>query len=107
MGMSSQNSQIQNNGMGYYIEATGAKGKAAWLVQNAKGTIVSKATPSPDSIPVVVMDNGPFEAAGIAYSQRELDEFTYHGDTRPKTIVMVPRAEVIKHCPRVESRLSW
>lgn len=93
--------------MGYYIEATGAKGKAAWLVQNAKGTIVSKATPSPDSIPVVVMDNGPFEAAGIAYSQRELDEFTYHGDTRPKTIVMVPRAEVIKHCPRVESRLSW
>lgn len=93
--------------MGYYIEATGGKNKAAWLVQHAKGTIVSKATPTPDSIPVVVMDNGPFEAAGVAFDADELDAFTSPSDWRPKTIVMVPRDEVLKYCPEVQTRLAW
>lgn len=93
--------------MGYYIEATGGKQKAAWLVKNAKGVIVQKANPTMDSIPVVVIDNGPFEAAGIAYNQDELEAFTSPRDYRPKTIVMVPREEVIKHCPAVEHRLDW
>lgn len=93
--------------MGFYIEATGGKDKAAWLVKNAKGTIVPKATPTPDSIPVVVMDNGPFEAAGVAFNQRELDAFTSPSDYRPKTIVMVPRDEVLKYCPHVQARLAW
>lgn len=93
--------------MGYYIETTGPRNKAAWLVKNARGTIVPQATPSADSIPVVVMDNGQFEAAGIAFSSSELAAFTSPGDYRPKTIVMVPKEEVLKLNPSVASRLSW
>lgn len=94
--------------MGYYIETEAAKNKANWLVDNAGGVIVQQATPTPthDSIPVVVVDNGPFEAAGIAYDQEELRAFTDPFDPRPKTIVMVPRDNVIKLCPRVESKLK-
>lgn len=93
--------------MGYYIETTGPKNKANWLVQHARGTIVPQATPSADSIPVVVMDNGPFEAAGIAFSSSELAAFTDPSDYRRKTIVMVSKEEVLKLNPSVASRLSW
>ena len=94
--------------MGYYIETEAAKNKAKWLVEHAGGVIVQQATPTPthDSIPVVVVDNGPFEAAGIAYDQEELRAFTDPFDPRPKTIVMVPCDNVIKLCPRVESKLK-
>lgn len=98
---------LADTDMGYYIETSGPKNKAQWLVNNAKGVIVPAATPSADSIPVVVMNNGPFEAAGIAYNQDELAAFTSPHDYRPKTIVMVPRDEVLKLNPSVESRLSW
>ena len=93
--------------MGYYIETGAAKNKAKWLVEHAGGTIVPRATPAHDSIPVVVCDNGPFEAAGIAFDAEELRAFTDPFDCRPKTIVMVPRTEVVKFCPAVESRLRW
>ena len=93
--------------MGCYIETGAAKNKAKWLVENASGTIVPRATPTHDSIPVVVCDNGPFEAAGIAFDAEELRAFTDPFDCRPKTIVMVPRTEVVKFCPAVESRLRW
>ena len=93
--------------MGYYIETEAAKNKAKWLVEHAGGTIVPRATPAHDSIPVVVCDNGPFEAAGIAVDAEELRAFTDPFDPRPKTIVMVPRTEVVKFCPAVESRLRW
>ena len=93
--------------MGYYIETEAAKNKANWLVDNAGGVIVPRATPTHDSIPVIVCDNGPFEAAGIAYDDAELRAFTDPFDPRPKTIVMVPRTEVVKFCPAVESRLRW
>lgn len=93
--------------MGYYIETTVAKGKAAWLVKNANGTIVPAPTPTKDSIPVVVINNGIFDAAGIAYSPDELSAFTRPGDKRPKTIVMVPREKVIELCPWVRDSLAW
>ena len=93
--------------MGCYIETGAAKNKAKWLVEHAGGTIVPRATPAHDSIPVVVWDNGPFEAAGIAFDAEELRAFTDPFDCRPKTIVMVPRTEVVKFCPAVESRLRW
>ena len=93
--------------MGCYIETGAAKNKAKWLVENASGTIVPRATPTHDSIPVVVCDNGPFEAAGIAYDEYELRNFSDPFDHRQKTIVMVPRDRVIALCPTVEDRLGW
>jgi len=93
--------------MGYYIETTVSKGKVAWLVKHANGIIVPKATPTKDSIPVIVIDNGPFEAAGIAFNSDELLVFTRPHDPRPKTIVMVPREKVIELCPFVKDMLAW
>lgn len=47
--------------MGYYIETGSNKGKAKWLRENAKATNDQL----PGTIPIVVLDNGAFEAAGI------------------------------------------
>jgi hypothetical protein len=40
-------------------------------------------------LPVCLVDNGPFKAAGVAFAKRELDEFTRPDDPRPKTWFMV------------------
>ena len=40
-------------------------------------------------LPVVLMDNGPFTAAGIAYKASELDEFTRPTDHRTKVMFLV------------------
>lgn len=93
--------------MGFYIETSSNKNKAQWLVDNAKGTIVNQAVPTHDSIPVVVLDNGLFEAAGIAFDESELAEFTRPQDRRRRTIVMVPRDQVIRYRPEVGRFLKW
>ncbi len=40
-------------------------------------------------LPVVLMDNGPFTAAGVCYSKRELEAFTDSSDSRPKKYYLV------------------
>ena len=40
-------------------------------------------------LPVVLVDNGPFTAAAICYSEKELAEFTRTDDRRPRTIFVV------------------
>lgn len=94
--------------MGYYIETDSATNKAAWLVANARGVIMPGPVPAPtpDIIPVVVMHNGYFEAAGIAFNAKELASFA-HPDGRHKEYLLVPREEVIRLCPYVESKLAW
>lgn len=89
--------------MGYYIETDSPHNKADWLFRNANAS----STPQPNHIPVVVMDNGYFEAAGIAFDKSELDAFTDPSDHRPKTTVYVPRDEVVRLCPFVASKLKW
>ena len=94
--------------MGYYIETNGVKNKTEWIIANAKG--IEQNGPMPgnkDMIPVVVVDNGPFEAAGIAFDQDELYAFTRVSDTRPKRFLLVPREEIIRLQPHVEKLLRW
>lgn len=94
--------------MGYYIETSSHKNKDQWLVNNAKATIIREPVEGThDMIPVVVVNNGPFEAAAIAYSPRELKAFTDPSDMRFRTYLSVPRAEVIRLCPEVEPALKW
>lgn len=57
-------------------------------------------------VPVVVINNGFFEAAGIAFSEEEFKCFTGPNDYRPKTILFIPKTEAIKQCPRVEKMLN-
>lgn len=47
-------------------------------------------------LPVVLLDNGPFTAAGIAYSKEELDAFTGLHDNRPRQIYLVRITELLK-----------
>ena len=94
--------------MGYYIETGGPKGKAKWLVDNAKAVITP--TPvygTPDMIPVCVVDNEPFEAAAIAFDKDELEVFEDPRDERFRMWLSVPRAEVLRLCPHVEPALKW
>lgn len=97
--------------MGYYIETTVSKNKTKWLCEHALGEIQSNAEVAADNatnnkIPICVMDNGPFEAAGIAFNYEELQAFAYP-DSRRKQWLLLPREEIIKHCPHVKELLNW
>jgi hypothetical protein len=41
-------------------------------------------------LPVVLINNGAFTSAGIAYCEDELKEFTRQDDNRRRTIYIVP-----------------
>ena len=43
-----------------------------------------------DCLPVALVNNGPFTAAGVAYDHREAEEFTRPSDPRPRAYFAVP-----------------
>lgn len=49
-------------------------------------------------LPVVLVDNGRFTAAGIAYTEREFERFVRY-DNRPKRIFIVPIEKLKKVSP--------
>lgn len=62
--------------MGYYIQTPTNKNKADFIVDNYGARIVNEIPKwSDDEAIICVIDNGPFEAAGYAYSPQELEEF--------------------------------
>jgi len=75
--------------MGFYIETKGPVNKAAELVglYGAKVVVVppSRFEDIPSDMALIsVVKNPGFEAAGLAYDDKELKRFTYRGDVRPK-----------------------
>ena len=80
--------------MGYYIEVPEPEGKAQQIVDLYGGKIISIPPSFEDITPgkaiICVMDNGPWEAAGFAYNQRELEAFSSY-DGRPRTWVIMDR----------------
>lgn len=83
--------------MGYYLNAEGmpARGKADWLIENCAAVELEHGTwpPTFDEIPdgkaaVVVLENGPFDAAGFAFSEDEYEQFIFP-DGRPKRLVLM------------------
>lgn len=86
--------------MGYYIQAPSNKGKANFLVEKHGGEILTK-LPLWADIPkgkslIMVVDNGPFEAAAWAYSEDEYNYFVeamHQGDRRPRTYVLIDTAK--------------
>jgi hypothetical protein len=50
-----------------------------------------------DEYVVCLIDNGLFRAAGVCYSQRELEEFT-RPDHRPKTFWLVKESDLRDVC---------
>ena len=85
--------------MEYYIEVPKNKGKAQQIVDLFGGRIVIS-PPSFEDIAdseaiICVVDNGPFEAAGFCFNQRELHDFSYY-DGRPRTWVVMDRKKACK-----------
>lgn len=82
--------------MGYYVEVPKHHDKAEQIRDLFGGKIVdlkvaSEAISDPTKGVIVVIDNGPFEAAGFAYNQQEFEEFTSRSDLRPKKYVILSR----------------
>ncbi|KKK56068.1 hypothetical protein LCGC14_3068240 [marine sediment metagenome] len=55
---------------------------------------------------VCLVDNGPFTAAAICYTEQEFDEFNDPSDPRPQTWYVVPRKDIIDVCPEVAGKLQ-
>lgn len=81
--------------MGYYINPKDCA-KEQWLKENAlhcntqKGYVPTWETLEEGTLPVCLVDNGPFTAAGIAYSKDEMEAFSEPSDRRPKIWFIVP-----------------
>lgn len=87
--------------MGYYIDPPDMS-KEAWL---AKHGLARTEAPSFDvvkqgALPVCLVDNGIFTAAGVAFSQRELEEFK-RSDGRPRKwyVVSIQALKDVKALP--------
>ncbi len=79
--------------MGLYIDPVDMS-KEDWLLKN--GTRIAPAFTDPCSgdVTVCLVNNGPFTAAAVAYSEREVDAFNQPRDGRPKVWFRVPAKQV-------------
>jgi len=90
--------------MGCYINPPNME-KEQWLRENATplthvrpAEVLTKST-----VPICLVSNGPFNAAGVAFSHDEVEAFDRPGDPRPKLWFVAPR-----HLVREVSDLeSW
>lgn len=87
--------------MGYYIETTDPKGKADTIVSAEPSAIEVTLVEAREAVKkgegvVVVVDNGPFEAAGFAYNLREFRAFTRPDDPRPKRYIKMDYGRAAK-----------
>lgn len=97
--------------MGYYIEVPRMKGKAEQLVELYGARILDKQPAYSDAKPseaiICVLDNGPWEAAGFAYDEREFEEFARPdliGSQRPRTWLIMDRKLAFKLTGYIERR---
>ena len=92
--------------MGYYVNPPSGWTKERWLRQY--GQRVSDVPTFDDSkktLPVCLVDNGAFTAAGVAYSQRELEAFNRPNDNRPKEWYVVPTEMLLVIIPDLQREL--
>ncbi|KKK58325.1 hypothetical protein LCGC14_3045560 [marine sediment metagenome] len=93
--------------MGYYINSPN-KSKEEWLQEYGQVT-TTPAWPAPEgTVPVCLIDNGAFTAAGIAYDEAEFNAFMApdSGMQRPRTWYYVPREKVLEAEPLVQDLLD-
>jgi len=87
---------LEDRKLGYYIQTPGqTHNKALSIAMNYDGEFIHKPNKFTD-IPegkalIVVVDNGAFEAAALAYSEQEFEEFTNSTDTRHKDYVLLDK----------------
>lgn len=76
--------------MGYYINPPD-KTKEGFLAEYGERVSINDLAITPEALPVILINNGPFTTAVIAYSEKELAAFTSPTDPRPRQYYMVPR----------------
>jgi hypothetical protein len=82
--------------MGYYINTGHNVGKAEWLIVNEGAMELMDVPTSLSELPtelnglICVVNNGPFEAAGFIYNDRELEAFSDPSDYRDKRWLVLP-----------------
>ncbi len=90
--------------MGYYINPPDMS-KERWLNKfaNFVGPIYESGEvpkwediTKDDILPVVLVDNGMFTAAGVAYSEQEYKAFTDPGDKRPRELYTAKVDDLLK-----------
>jgi hypothetical protein len=74
--------------MGYYVNPR-TESKEQFLAREGRSISPKWGEQKPDETIVVLIDNGFFTAAGIAYDEKEFQAFTSPTDNRPKTFYAV------------------
>lgn len=97
--------------MGYYIEAPSHFGKAEWLTETFEDAEVIPQPEKFSDVPegkflIVIINNGPFEAVGIVYNEREFADFTDASDTRPKSFLLLSEETTFRLNPQLKGFLE-
>lgn len=85
--------------MGYYIQTNSNLGKANELIQTRGAVRATKqeakaSLNSTELAPLVVVNNGFFEAVAFCFSESEFEAFTLPHDIRPKEFLLMDRKVV-------------
>ena len=83
--------------MGFYVNPKGMT-KEMWILQYGRAVRKEELKITDDEMPVILVDNGPFTAVGIAYSQDELSVFLRE-DGRSKMFYMCKREDLESFLP--------
>lgn len=86
--------------MGYYIDPE-KESKENFLKTNGEEinwSVVKKFDYSQEKLPVCLVDNGAFTAAGIVYDRQEAEAFL-NPDGRPKRWFLVPKGLLSTYLP--------
>lgn len=91
--------------MGYYLNPKDMS-KESWLALN--GEVVRAPTwPVKEGfLPVCLVNNGPFTAAGVAFSESEFNAFARPSDLRPKIWYLVQTEKLLKEIPELAFELK-
>ena len=85
--------------MGAYINPVGQT-KEEFLNEKAKEITLNEFRSfdfrDKNALPVCLINNGPFTAAGIAYNKKEQRAFTHEDDFRPKTYYLADKEELME-----------
>lgn len=97
--------------MGVYLNPKKIS-KEEWLENKAYASDINHKLPFDEIIksgmlPVILVDNGPFTAAGIAYDEREYLYFTADDDPRPRKLYLAFINDLLDQVPELERYLDW
>lgn len=77
--------------MGYYINPSDGSTKEQFLAKYGRKVGIEEVAITDTDLPVCLVDNGEFTAAGIMWCPQEVTAFTRPLDRRSKRFFMVPR----------------